>query len=163
MARPDYVDLFTVATSGASSTSPEQWARVGVEDSGGLAAQFVWRVLCGLRLEPRASRDDVGGWKIADAGDRWIRLEAASWFMTAHIVFHVDDGQVSMATFIRYDRPFAALIWPPLCAGHRMAVPGLLRDAAARIQRLHRGRHPKGPEPPARAEVSPRGQAPEQR
>ena len=126
LASPDYVDLFTIATDGAAGRSPEQWARAAVE-AAGLAGQFVWRVLCGLRLERRPSPDYVGGWKIADRGDRWIRSEVASWFMTAHIVVQVDDGQLSVATFVRYDRPIAALVWPPLSAGHRLAMPGLLR------------------------------------
>ena len=126
LASPDYVDLFTIATDRAAGRSPEQWARAAVE-AAGLAGQFVWRVLCGLRLERRPSPDYVGGWKIADRGDRWIRSEAASWFMTAHIVVQVDDGQLSVATFVRYDRPIAALVWPPLSAGHRLAMPGLLR------------------------------------
>ena len=42
-------------------------------------------------------------------------------------VVQVDDGQLSVATFVRYDRPIAALVWPPLSAGHRLAMPGLLR------------------------------------
>jgi len=127
MTSPDYVDLFTIKTHGAAGRSPEQWAHAAV-DAAGLAGQFVWRVPCGLRLERRPSPDYVGGWKIADRGDRWIRLEAASWFMTAHIVVQVDDGQLSVATFIRYDRPTAALVWPPLSAGHRVLMPGLLRQ-----------------------------------
>lgn len=127
LVRHDYVDLFTITTDGAGGASPEWWARAGVEDAAGLAGQFVWRVLCGLRLERRPSPDYVGGWRIADRGNSWIRLEAASWFMTAHLVVQVDDGQVSVATFIRYDRPLAAFVWPPLSAGHRLAMPGLLR------------------------------------
>ena len=125
---PDYVDLFTITTDGAAGRSPEQWARAGVEDAAGLAGQFVWRVLCGLRLRRRPSPDYIGGWKIADRGDNWIRLEAVSWFMTAHIVVQVEVGQLSLATFIRYDQPMAALVWPPLSAGHRLAMPGLLRQ-----------------------------------
>jgi len=70
----------------------------------------------------------ASGWKIAARGDSWIRLEAVSWFMTAQIVIQVDDEQLSVATFIRYDRPMAALAWPPLSAGHRLAMPGLLRQ-----------------------------------
>lgn len=134
MASPDYVDLFTATTDGAAGRSPEQWARAGIEGAAGLAGQFVWRVLLGLRLESRPSRDHVGGWKIADRGDSWLRLEASSWFLTAHIVVQVDHEQVSVATFIRYDRPLAALVWPPLSIGHRQAMPGLLRDAVRRVQ-----------------------------
>jgi hypothetical protein len=48
--------------------------------------------------------------------------------MTAHLVVEVDGGQLSVATFIRYDRPMAAFVWPPLSAGHRLAMPGLLRQ-----------------------------------
>jgi len=58
LARVDYVDLFTVVTDGAAGASPEQWARAGLEDAAGLAGQFVWRVLCGLRLERRPSPGD---------------------------------------------------------------------------------------------------------
>jgi len=74
----------------------------------------------------------VGGWKIGDRDDNWVRLEAASWFLTAQIVVQVDPEQVSVATFIRYDRPMAAVICPPLSIGHRQAMPGLLRLARER-------------------------------
>jgi len=143
MARPDYIDLFTITTDGAAGGSPEQWARAAVEDAAGLAGQFVWRVLVGLRLERRPSPDYVGGWKIADRGDSWIRLEAASWFLTARIVVQVDDGQVSVAAFIRYDRPMAALVWPPLSAGHRQAMPGLLRHTERAMRHLAVKRWPR--------------------
>jgi hypothetical protein len=133
LASPDYVDLFTVTTSEAEDASPEQWARA-VVDAAGLAGQFVWRILCGLRLEWGRSPHYVGGWKIADRGDSWIRLEGASWFMTAQLVLEVADGHLSVATFIRYDRPMAALVWPPLSAGHRFLMPGLLRHTVRAIR-----------------------------
>jgi hypothetical protein len=136
MASPDYVDVFAVTTSKAASASPEQWARAGIEEAAGDAGQFVWRVLLGLRLERRPSSDRVGGWKIADRGDRWIRLEAGSWFLTAHLVVQADDREVTVATFIRYDRPLAAFVWPPLSVGHRKAMPGLLRRAVRAIARI---------------------------
>jgi hypothetical protein len=131
---PDYVDVFTVA-SVVMDTSPEQWARATVEGVSPWACFVVWRVLCGLRLGPQPSPDSLAGWKIADRGDSWIRMEASSWFMTAHIIFHVDEGHVSFATFVRYDRPMAALVWPALSIGHRRAVPDLLRYAVKRINR----------------------------
>lgn len=135
LAEPDYVDLFTVTTSRARDWSPEQWARAGIERAAGRAGQFVWRVLLGLRLESRPSREHVGGWRIAGRGDDWIRLEASSWFLTAYLVVHVDDGQMSVATFVRYDRPLAARVWPPMSAGHRRAMPGLLLRAVKEVAR----------------------------
>jgi hypothetical protein len=126
MARPDYIDLFTVTTHGAPDASPELWFRTAIEDVAGRGGQFIWRGVLGLRLRPRPSTDRVGGWTIADRGEKWIRLEGSSWFLTAHLVTRLDDGHLSAATFIRYDHPIAPLIWVPLSAVHRRLMPGLL-------------------------------------
>jgi hypothetical protein len=129
LASPDYADLYTVTTREAMDKSPEDWARATLEETPtGRSAPSLWRLL-GLRLGPRHSPDHVQGWKIADRGDNWIRLEAASWFMTAHGVLQVDEGRVSVALFLRYDRPMAALVWPPVSIMHRRAVPAMLRQA----------------------------------
>jgi hypothetical protein len=88
LGSPDYVDVFTVA-SAVTDKSPEQWARATVEGLSPWARFVVWRVLCGLRLGPQPSPDSLAGWKIADRGDSWIRMEASSWFMTARVLRHV--------------------------------------------------------------------------
>ena len=129
----DYVDVFTMRTSDATEVSAERWARAGVEDAAGSAGQFVWRRILGLRLDGRPSPDRIGGWAVADRGDDWIRLEARSWCLTAHLLVQVGDAAVTIATFIRYDRPPAGTIWPRLAAGHRRAMPGLMRRAARSI------------------------------
>jgi hypothetical protein len=129
LADPDYADVFTLMTSRATDRSGEAWARAVLEDTPiGRSAPRLWRLL-GLRLGPRSSPDYVQGWRIADRGDGWIRIEATSWFMTAHAVVHVDDGRVSVALFLRYERAIAALIWPPVSVMHRRAVPVMLRQA----------------------------------
>src|SRR5438093_4226600 len=121
LADPDYVDLFTITTPRARDASPEEWARAALEDSPS-ARRFAfipWRILLQLRLGPRHSPDHVHGWKIADRGDNWIRLETASWSLTCHAVVRIDEGQVSGALFVRYDHPIAALVWPLVSIGHR--------------------------------------------
>jgi hypothetical protein len=132
LAKIDYVDLFTVTTSAAGDRSPEQCARAGIEDAAGVGGQFVWRVILRLRLERRP--DHVAGWKIADRGDSWIVLEAASSILTAQVVVQVGDREMSVATFIHYDKPIAALVWPALSIGHRRAMPGLLRHTARLLE-----------------------------
>lgn len=127
MDNPDYVDLFCVTIDDGVSTSPEQWSRTAIERVAGLGGQFIWRRVLGLRLDSRPSTQRVGGWQIAARGKDWIRLEAASWFLTAHLVIGRDAAQLSTATFIRYDRPFAALIWRPASVAHRRLMPGLLQ------------------------------------
>ncbi len=134
---PDYMDLFSVATSGAQTWSAEQWARAAVDRAAGMAGQFVWRIVLGLRLGRRRSPEHVAGWKIADRGERWIRVEATSWFLTAHLVVLVGDDEVSFATFLRYDRPPARVLWPRLSSVHRYAMPGLLHRAVKALDEVH--------------------------
>jgi hypothetical protein len=129
LARPDYVDVFTAPVSGVTRRSAEEWARAVLEETpAGRAAPALWRRL-GLRLGPTPSAEHVQGLKIAARGDDWIRLETASWFMTAHGIVHIDDRQLSLALFIRYDHPIASLAWMPESAVHRRAVPVMLRQA----------------------------------
>ena len=144
LARPDYVDCVTATAVGAIDKSAEEWARALLEDTPtGRSAPSLWRLL-GLRLGPTRSTDYVQGWKIADRADDWIRIEATSWCMTAHAVVRVDDRQLSLALFVRYDRRIAALIWPPVSVMHRRAVPVMLRQALKRHASQTQGPRPKG-------------------
>lgn len=134
LENPDYVDLFTLTTADAHRWSAEQWARAVLEGVLGLQAQLLWRVLLGLRLSWRPTPNHVAGWRIAQRGDGWLRLEAASWFMTVHLVVQARDDQVSLATVVRSDRPVAARIWTPVSKKHRQVAPGLLRKALDRLR-----------------------------
>ncbi|MFJ2897298.1 hypothetical protein ACIO87_20735 [Streptomyces sp. NPDC087218] len=128
----DYADRFTLATD--ASATPEQWARAMFGDVPGLAQQVIWRGLLGLRLSRGRSPDTVAGWRVTGRGEDWIRLEAASWFLSGNLVVRADGGKVSLGTFLRYDRGLGRRVWPPLSAVHRRLVPGLLRDAVATVE-----------------------------
>jgi hypothetical protein len=149
MDRPDYIDVFTVTTNGAAEATPEQWFRTALEDVAGRGGQFIWRGVLGLRLKSQPSTERVAGWKIADRGEDWIRLEASSWFMTAHLVTRLDDGQLSAGTFIRYDHPIAPLIWVPASAVHRRLMPGLLVKTVRLRARHSGGASPRNHDPVA--------------
>jgi hypothetical protein len=129
-ASPDYVDLYTARTSRAGEKSPEEWARAIIEESpiGRHSARRLWRAL-GLRLAPPDTPGYVQGWKIAAAGDDWIRIETGSWYMSGHAVCRVEEDAVSIALFLRYDRPIAALVWALVGIGHRRAVPVMFHQA----------------------------------
>ncbi|GAA0984281.1 hypothetical protein GCM10009555_057710 [Acrocarpospora macrocephala] len=131
LSRIDYVDYFTLSTD--ADATPEQWARAMFGDVPSAAEQLIWRVLLGFRLSLGRSPDTVAGWHIAERGEDWIRLEATSWFLTGNLLVQATDGQVSLGTFLRYDRRLGHSVWPPLSAVHRLLVPGVLRDAAAKI------------------------------
>jgi hypothetical protein len=149
----DYADRFTLsmdthetpdadATPDANAT-PEQWARALFGDVPSVAELLIWRGLLGLRLSRGRSPATVAGWRIGGRGDDWIRLEAASWFLTANLLVQAAHGRVSLGTFLHYERRLGRGVWPPLSAIHRRLIPGLLRDAAARIG--NRARPPPRP------------------
>jgi hypothetical protein len=130
IADPDYLDLFTLMTGAATGGSPEQWVRAAFEEIFSSRKGFIiFRVLLRLRLERRKSPEYLGGWKIADHGDGWLRIEATSWMLTAHIVLRVEEKQVSAATIIRYHHWLASRLWPRLSVKHRQFMPLLLRKA----------------------------------
>lgn len=129
----DYVDLFVAEVVDAARTPAEAWARAAMEGSSPSGRFLAWRVFCNLRLAPQRSTDHVAGWKIVGRDEHWIRVQAASWFMTAQIVFAVEASQVSFATFIRYDRPVAARIWGTVSRGHRAVAPGFLAGGVNRV------------------------------
>jgi hypothetical protein len=142
MDRPDYIDVFTVTTNGAAGATAEQWCRTALEDVAGRGGQFIWRRVLGLRLKSWPSTERLAGWNIADRGEGWIRLEASSWFMMAHLVTRLDDGQLFAGTFIRYDHPIAPLIWMPASTVHRRMMPGLLVKTV-RLRARHSGGSPR--------------------
>lgn len=128
----DYADRFTLATD--APATPEQWARAMFGDVPGFAQQVIWRGLLGLRLSRGRSPDTVAGWRVTGRGEDWIRLEAASWFLSGNLVVRVGGGKVSLGTFLHYDGRLGRRVWPPLSAIHRRLVPGLLRDAVATVE-----------------------------
>ncbi|WP_214402940.1 hypothetical protein [Pseudonocardia lacus] len=136
LGEPDYVDLFTLTADDVGRWPPERWARVMIEDIAGRGGQFIFRVLLGMRLASRHSFNHIAGWRVAASDDEHVRLEATSWFLRSRMVVRVADGQVSLATFMRYDRHLAAAVWTPLSALHRTLAPGLLRDAHKALRGL---------------------------
>ncbi len=131
LANANYADIVT-ATIDATPAEPEQVIHAtlnGLPRGLLFLIPFVQRVFLGLRLKLKPSPDHLLGWKIADRGENWIRIEAASWFLTGHVVMHVDKGRISLASFIRYDRWLAAFVWPPVSPIHRRVALALVRSA----------------------------------
>jgi hypothetical protein len=132
LANADYADIVTATIDETPSATPEQLIRAtldGVPRGLRLFIPFVQRVLLGLRLQLRPSPDRVLGWKIADRGESWMRIEADSWFLTGRVVMHIEHGQISFASFIRYDRRLAAYVWPAVSLIHRQVALALVRTA----------------------------------
>jgi hypothetical protein len=132
LANADYADIVTATIDETSSRTPDQLIQAGLDGVPRALLffiPFVQRAFLGLRLQLRPSPDHLLGWKIVDRGENWVRIEASSWFLTGHVVMHVDDGQGSLASFIRYDRWPARFVWPPVSLVHRQVALALMRSA----------------------------------
>jgi hypothetical protein len=132
LADADYADIVTATIDRKPNRTPDelvQAALKGVPRGLLFLMPFVQRVFLGFRLKLRPAPDRLLGWKIADRAENWIRIETASWFMTAHVVMHADEEQMSLASFIRYDRWLATLVWPLVSLIHRQAALTLVRSA----------------------------------
>jgi hypothetical protein len=132
LADCNYADIVTARIDETPGRTPEQLIRAALEGvPRGLLIfiPLVQRAFLGLRLKLRPSPDSLLGWKTAARGESWMRIEAASWFLTAHVVMHVDEGQLSFASFVRYDRRLAAFVWPPISLIHRQVALALVRSA----------------------------------
>ncbi len=126
----DYSDLVVGQTDPRADRTPEQWAQVML---GGLPAPMlaaipaVHRRVLGLQV--RHAPDRLFGWKVAERGEHRVRIEAQGWLIAANVVVSVDAGRLSFATFVRYEHPLAALVWPPVSLLHRFAAIRLVRAA----------------------------------
>ncbi|TYB64737.1 DUF2867 domain-containing protein [Nonomuraea sp. PA05] len=134
----DYTDHYTLST-GVRAT-PEQWARAMFGDVPNAAERLIWSGCLRLRLSREPSPETVAGWRIAEQGPDWIRMEAASWFLTANIVVRAVEGQVAAATYLRYERRLGKVVWTLLSPVHRALVPRILRMGVAARQRVDGGR-----------------------
>ena len=106
----DYADRFALSTD--ADATPEQWARAMFGNVPGIAQQFIWRGLLGLRLSRGRSPATVGGWRIGGWGADWIRLETASWFLSADLLVQTVDERVSLTTCLHYDRRLGRIVCP---------------------------------------------------
>ena len=129
LASPDYVDLYTVTTSEATDKSPEEWARAVLEDTPlGRSAPALWRLLAfvlGRRIRGvRAGVEDRRSRRQLDQARGGLMVHDRPCRRPGRRGRHV-----SVALFLRYDRPMASLVWPPVSIMHRRAVPAMLRQA----------------------------------
>jgi hypothetical protein len=129
----DYGDWFSLVTDVPATA--EEWARAMFGNVPNATELFIWRGLLGFRLRRERSPDLVAGWPITWRSATSIRLDTASWFVAGNLVVQVEEGRVSLGTFLRYDRVLARLVWTPLSVVHRRLAPGLLRAAEASLLR----------------------------
>lgn len=132
--RSDYEYACEVTAAVGDSRSAEQWARATFAAAPRLLRWIIvvgWRVGLGLRLAPTSSPSHVLGWTVVSATPTTAVLGLESFALTARLVVTVEGARVVHATFLRYDRSLARLLWAVAEPIHRRVIPYLLQRAAA--------------------------------
>ena len=133
--RHDFACAYEIGIAPGDDRSPEQWARAAWEGAPAPLRWFMlagWRLVLGLRLGPRPSRDHILGWHIVERDAGSVACQLRSGFLSARNTFRKADGMLRWSTFVTYDRPIARVIWPPVSVIHRLIVHVALRRAATR-------------------------------
>lgn len=130
LSRIDYVDHFTLVRPVGGDGTPEQWARAMFGDTPDVIERLLWGGILRLTLSRGISRDTVAGWQVAERGETWTRLAAASRSVSAELIVQADASHLGLVTLVRFDRRAGRLTWLPTAALHRKLVPALLRSTA---------------------------------
>jgi len=131
LERADWHWAYDVAS--ASGRPAEWWARAVFEDGPRALRWFVlfgWVVVLRLRLGPRNGDGYILGWRIEsnEAGRTVLGTEAA--VLAARLVITTGAERVTHATFLRYDRRRARVVWPLIAWLHKLIIGFLMRRAA---------------------------------
>jgi hypothetical protein len=129
----DYADIVSAPLPDGPGRTPEQWMVDGLRVLPGAltrAIPLIHRGLLGLRVKLPPSADQPLGWSVAERDRDHISIEAAGPLIAARVVVHVGPTHGSLASFVRYERRLAALIWPPVSLIHRRVALALVRGAA---------------------------------
>lgn len=132
--RCDYEDSFEASVAATNERTPERWARTVFEDAPRSVRWFLlvgFRYGLNLRLASRTSPKHVFGWAIIDQEPDSLTIESRSWCLTSRLLFQTRPARVTLSTHVRYDKPIAKILWPPVSSLHRQILPRLLRRAAA--------------------------------
>lgn len=157
----NYADVF-VLTGRFSEYPLDDWARALFEQTAGRTGQFLWRRVLRLKLvRPPDSRrarpghqgdeghgtdgtpfnddtlgsrvDWIAGWRVAQRGQDWVRLEAFGTLLSGNLVVRVEHQQVLLGTCVSYKTRFGGWLWRQLAPIHQRAAPGLLREGLANL------------------------------
>jgi hypothetical protein len=129
----DFGCAYEVDVAPGDERSAEQWAREAWEGAPAPLRWFMlagWRLVLGLRLGPRSSRDHILGWGITAQSPDETVCQLSSPFLSASNIFRRVGGRLVWSTYVTYDRPIARVIWPPVSLLHRPLVRIALRRAA---------------------------------
>ncbi len=134
LTRPHHASAYQIRIA-ANGPSADQWARLVFQDAPPALRLFLvlgWRMVLRVQLAPVTSHGHVLGWTLEARSSTSATMGVRSPLMGVQKVLRVDRDRLVVATFVRFDRPAARLLWTVVLPIHRLLEPALLTNAVAR-------------------------------
>ena len=149
LSHADYEDAFLVETGAAQDRTPEQWARVILEDAPISTRSALRRGWFALGLQLGSTRSDrfVLGWEVRRSTSDFAVLGAGSRVgLPAELLFKRQQQTLLFATFVQHRNHIARAVWAAVAPMHRRVVQSVLEQAGRRERRRPwTGRRPGQP------------------
>jgi hypothetical protein len=138
LAHIDYADAFVLEAGPSPACSPEQGARLILED-----APFAIRIKLlvgwssiGLRVGIKRSGRSVLGWQVRRSSSEFVLLGADSRIgMPGELLFMRQGDALLFATFVRHDNVVARAVWALVEPQHLRVVRYVLEQSGRRFGR----------------------------
>jgi hypothetical protein len=129
----DYEDAFLIEIGPAHERTPEQWARVFLEDAPitiRSALRSGWFAL-GLQLASTRSERFVLGWEVRRSTPEFVILGGSSRIgLSAELLFKRHNRVLLYATLLRWENPIARAVWAGVGPVHRPVVRYVLEHGS---------------------------------
>jgi hypothetical protein len=131
----DYADAFIVEIGSASDRTPEQWARVALDQAPiSVRTKLLsgWSTI-GLKLDIGGSAQSVLGWQIRRSTPEFVLLGADSRIgMPGELLFQLQQRALLFATFVEQRNALARAVWAAVKPVHVPVVRQVLEQASIR-------------------------------
>ena len=131
----DYEDAFLIDIERAEDRTPEQWARVILEDAPITIRSTLRSGWFALGLQPRSTRSErsVLGWDVWRSTPEFVLLAGDSRIgLSAELLFKRQGPSLLFATLLQQENPIARAVWAGVAPAHRPIVRYLLEHGSRR-------------------------------
>lgn len=135
LSQVDYEDAFVLEVGPAQDRTPEQWARVILEDAPNAIRRVLrsgWFAL-GLQLGSTRSERLVLGWEVLRSTPEFVLLAGRSRVgLSAELLFKRQQNRLLYATLLQQENPIARALWAGVAPVHRPIVRYVLEQGSRR-------------------------------
>jgi Protein of unknown function (DUF2867) len=135
LPRVDYEDAFLIDVGPAPDRTPEQWARVILEDAP-ITLRGVLRsgwFALGLKRGSARSERSVLGWEVLRGTPEFVLLAGRSPVgLSAELLIKRQQHNLLYATLLQQENPIARAVWAGVAPVHRPVVRYVLEQGSRR-------------------------------